>query len=441
LIFDHHGARSIFLKIIVLGLGHLGSTVAACAVADGHEVLGVDTDSRRWGQLSTGVSPVIEPGLTELLRIGYADGRLSARGEPGETIKEADIVIICVGTPRSPSGALDLSQVIAATKTAGLLLRSRSTNKSPLSLVYRCTLTPGTMEGLILPLLQEMSGTPPGILYEACYNPESLREGSAVLDYRNPSRIIVGERFRGATRRVGGLYNAVAAPMYELSYAAAELIKLADNSFHALKIAFANELGRYAVSLGIDAQSFADVFVADDKLNTSKAYLKPGGAFGGPCLRKDTQALAYEMAKGGGETPLISSIIPSNMTHHSYLRDAILSLLPQESDVLVFGIGFKVGSVDLRDSPAVDHALELLGAGHRVSIFDPDVSDLEDFRMRLPAELRDCWVTDASTAVHHASFIVLWKPAPNLSTRAKVFDFQRLGDAQQFLRLAAQAPA
>jgi GDP-mannose 6-dehydrogenase len=417
------------LKIAVLGLGHLGSTVAACAVADGHGVVGVDPDPRRCGPLSTGESPVSEPGLSELLRTGYANRRLSARGDLGDSVKEADIAIICVGTPESSAGTLDLSEVIAATKTAGMALRSRSTKKTSLSLVYRCTLTPGTMEGVILPLLQETSGSPPGRLYEACYNPESLREGSAVFDYRNPSRIIVGERFAGATRRVGGLYSAVAAPMYELSYAAAELIKLADNSFHALKIAFANELGRYAISLGIDAQSIADVFVADDKLNASTAYLRPGGAFGGPCLGKDTQALAYEMAKRGHETPLISSIIPSNRAHHSCLSEAMLSLLPQESDVLVFGVGFKIGSVDLRNSPAIDHALELLAAGHRVSIFDPDVSDLEDFRTRLPAQLRDRWATDVSTAINRASFIVLWKPAPGLLTRGKVFDFQRLGDA------------
>jgi GDP-mannose 6-dehydrogenase len=379
--------------------------------------------------LGTGVSPVREPELNELLHIGYADRRLSARCDLGDSIKEADIAIICVGTPESSSGSLDLSQVIAATRATGLALRSRSTNQRSLSLVYRCTLTPGTMEGVVLPLLQEMSGSPPGLLYEACYNPESLREGSAVFDYRNPSRIIVGERFAGASRRAGGLYSGVAAPIYELSYSAAELIKLADNSFHALKIAFANELGSYATSLGIDAQRLADVFVADDRLNASRAYLRPGGAFGGPCLGKDTKALAFEMAKRGHEAPLISSIIPSNRTHHSRLRDAMLIRLPQGSNVLVFGIGFKVGSVDLRDSPAVDHALELVAAGHRVSIFDPDVSDVEDLRTRLPAQLRDFWVTDASAAIDRAAFIVLWKPAPSLVTRAKVFDFRRLGDA------------
>jgi GDP-mannose 6-dehydrogenase len=415
------------VKIVVIGLGYLGSTVAACAVADGHDVVGVDPDQRRWTPISMGTSPVSEPGLAELLREGFADRRLSARADLGETIEKADMAIVCVGTPRDSSGTLDMGQVISATRAIGFALGSRSMNQAPLSLVYRSTLTPGTMDGLILPLLKETSEVDPGVLYEACYNPEFLREGSAVNDYRHPSRIIIGERAMGTTRRLLGLYDPIDTTIYELSYAAAELAKLADNSFHALKIAFANELGRYATLLGIDAQLLADVFAADDKFNISAAYLRPGGAFGGPCLGKDTQALVQAMTHRGVSAPLLSSIIPSNQTHHSYLRQKILHILPKNSEVLIFGIGFKPGSVDLRESPAVAHALELIAAGHRVSIFDPDVSDVADFCKRLPAQLEDCWAFDAKQASDLAYLVILCKQTSDFPAKTRIFDISRLG--------------
>jgi GDP-mannose 6-dehydrogenase len=418
--------REIFLKIVVIGLGYLGSTVAACAVSDGHDVIGVDPDQRRSTSISMGTSPVSEPELAELLQQGFADHRLSAQDSLGETIEKADIVIVCVATPRDSAGTLDMSQVVSATKAVGLALRRRPVTHAPLPLVYRSTLIPGTMDGLILPLLKETSGVDPGTLYEPCYNPESLREGSAVSDYRRPSRIIIGERRVGASRRLLGLYDSIDTKIFELSYTAAELAKLADNSFHALKIAFANELGRYATLLGIDAGLLADVFAADHKLNISSAYLRAGGAFGGPCLGKDTHALAQAMTERGVVAPLLSSIIPSNWAHHACLREEILHILPENSEVLIFGIGFKPGSADLRESPALALALELLAAGHRISIFDPDVSDVEDFCKRLPAQLEDCWVFDVEQTAARVYLVILCKPTSGFSAKTRIFDICRL---------------
>jgi GDP-mannose 6-dehydrogenase len=294
------------------------------------------------------------------------------------------------------------------------------------------------MDGLIIPLLKETSGGDPGALYEPCYYPEFLREGSAVSDYRHPSRVIIGERRIGASRRLLGLYDSINTKTFELSYVAAELAKLADNSFHALKIAFANELGRYATLLGIDAGLLAEVFAADHKLNISAAYLRPGGAFGGPCLVKDTHALVQAMAGQRVIAPLLSSIIPSNQAHHTYLREEILHLLSENSEVLVFGIGFKPGSADLRESPAVALALELITAGHRVNIFDPDVSNVEKFRERLPAQLADRWAFDIWQTAARADLVVLCKPAPVFSTKPKIFDICRLRTVQAGENLAAQ---
>jgi GDP-mannose 6-dehydrogenase len=420
------------VKIGVLGLGYLGSTVAACAVADGHEVLGIDPDPQRWGAMNTGSSPVAEPGLAKLLQLGFADRRITGRPNFGNMAEEADMAIVCVGTPKDKSGTLDLSQVMSLTKEVGMALRSRSAAKPPLALVFRSTLSPGTMDGLILPMLQQTSQTSPGLTYEPCYNPESLREVSAISDYRHPSRIILGERFPGASHRLLGLYDAIDAPIYELPYAAAEVAKLADNSFHALKIAFANELGKYAISVGIDAQLLADVFVSDNKLNISEAYLRPGGPFGGPCLAKDTQALVQAMLDRGLTIPLLSSIIPSNNAHSSFLFRAVSRILPEAAEVLVFGIGFKTGSLDLRDSPAIALADSLIAAGHRVSIHDPDVTDLDKFCARLPPRLGSCWVSDFQRAASHADLIALWKPAPQFSVNAKIFDFRTLGAAGPF---------
>jgi GDP-mannose 6-dehydrogenase len=410
------------LKIVVIGLGYLGSTVAACAVADGHDVIGVDPDQRRATSINMGASPVSEPGLAELLQAGFADRRLSAQDSLGETIENADMVIVCVATPRDGAGMLDMRQVVSATEAVGLALRRRSVTRAPLSLVYRSTLTPGTMDGLIIPLLKETSGVDPGALYEPCYNPEFLREGSAVSDYRHPSRVIIGERRIGASRRLLGLYDSIDTKIFELSYVAAELAKLADNSFHALKIAFANELGRYATLLGIDAGLLADVFAADHKLNISAAYLRPGGAFGGPCLGKDTQALVQAMTERGVVAPLLSAIIPSNRAHDACLREKILHMLPEDSEVLIFGIGFKTGSADLRESPALALALELIAAGHRINIFDPDVSNVEDFCKRLPAQLEDRWVFDVEQAAARAYLVILCKPTSAFSAKTRVFD-------------------
>lgn len=426
------------MKIVVIGLGYLGSTVAACAVADGHEVIGVDPNQGRAASMNIGTSPVPEPGLAELLHAGFADGRLSARESLGDTIETADMAIICVATPRDGAGTLDMSQVVSATAGVGLALRGRSAAQPPLSLVYSSTLTPGTMDGLIILLLKETSGAGPGALYEPCYNPEFLREGSAVADYRNPSRIILGERQAGSSRRLLGLYDRIDAPVFELSYVAAELAKLADNSFHALKIAFANELGRYATLLGVDAGLLADVFTADHKLNISAAYLRPGGAFGGPCLGKDTHALVQAMTERGAISPLLSAIIPSNQAHHAHLRDEILELLSENSEVLVFGIGFKPGSADLRESPAVSLALELIAAGHRVNIFDPDVSDVEKFRERLPAKLEGRWAFDLWQTAARADLVVLCKPSPVFPTKLRIFDICRLRTGETVENYAVQ---
>ena len=412
------------MKIVVMGLGYLGTTVAACAAADGHDVVGVDPDPERWTAIANGRSPVTESGLGQLVASAVFRKTLSAHPTPGDFCARADMVVICVATPEQIGDGLDLSQIRAATEQVGTALRSRASHNGPVSIVYRSTLPPGTMDNLIVPLVGDSSKGMPGELFEASYNPEYLREGNALDDYRHPSRIIIGERKPGAAKRLHGFYDNIDAPIYEVPYVTAELAKLADNSLHALKIAFANEIGRYARSLNIHPQELANIMLADERLNISTAYLRPGGAFGGACLAKDTKALAEAINRRGLTALLIGAIAPSNVEHHCYLAQLIVDSLPSTSSVLIYGLGFKPGSIDIRHSPAIELASQLQNLGHAITIFDPDVGNVENFCGGLPSSLQNCWAPNVGEAAGRAALVICWKEAPLDLGAKRVFDFR-----------------
>jgi GDP-mannose 6-dehydrogenase len=362
------------MRIAVLGLGRVGVVETACLLRAGHTIIGIDTDPSIIDCFSHGLSPFHEPDVAELLSAGHADGRLAVTLDPGRAA-DADLVFVCVGTPGFSDGSLDLSSLKRAARELGKAVRARSPERAPILLVFRSSMLPGSMEGCVMPEIAEAAGAPAGVGYEVVYHPEFIREGSAVADYLTPARIVIGERQEGSAAALLTLYQQIDAPIFTTSLAAAELVKFADNSFHALKICFANEVGRFAIRAGISPADIFDIFTADTKLNLSASYLRPGGAFGGPCLLKDVGALAAGMRGAGIDAPVIDGIIESNSLHTDFIIEEIERRAPAGSRTLLVGLSFKAGTDDVRDSPLVRLAEYLMDRGHDLAIYDPDILD------------------------------------------------------------------
>jgi len=381
------------MKVIVIGLGHIGIVTVAALLRDGHIVIGVDTDDDICRSLTRGVSPFREPGVQALIASGHAAARLTVTSTLEDTV-DADVAFGCVGTKGLPEGSLDLSNVASAARTLGEAVRARSPERVPMVMVFRSTMLPGSMRGTVLPAVAAAAGEPSGTRYEIAYSPEFTREGTALADYFAPARIVVGEDRPRSRQILLDLHPGIGAPIVSTSFEIAELTKLADNAFHALKVAFANEIGRFALSSGISPSEVFDIFQADTKLNVSSAYLRPGGAFGGPCLPKDVRALAASMDNAGVTAPVIGHINQSNASHTNFLVSEIERRLAPRSRILLFGLSFKPGTDDVRESPLLALAEQLLSRGHALSIYDPDLCDdgAPRGRVSLPSHLFACVV-------------------------------------------------
>jgi GDP-mannose 6-dehydrogenase len=354
------------VKINVFGLGYVGSVSAACLASDGHRVLGIDVDPKKVESINAGLSPVLEPDLPDMMRQAVDSGALRATLNGPE---EADISIICVGTPSNENGSLCLDHVARAVEQIGTFIRTTD----PYHVVcVRSTVLPGSSETMVLPLLEQCSGKVAGRDFGLCMNPEFLREGSSIRDYRCPPFTIIGELDTRSGDVVERLYAGTAAPVVRQPLAVAEMIKYASNAFHALKITFANELGVFCKRLGVDGTKVLDVFCQDQKLNISSAYLRPGFAFGGSCLPKDLRALLYKAKELDIESPVLRSILQSNDNH---IEEAYrLIRRTGKKRVAVIGLSFKAGTDDLRESPVAELIEMLIGKGLEVSIYDEDVS-------------------------------------------------------------------
>jgi GDP-mannose 6-dehydrogenase len=348
--------------IVVVGLGYVGSVTAACLAELGHRVTGVDRDEFKVKAVLAGRAPFYEPGLEELIRTNVAAGRLSARTRLAEALEEAGIVLVCVGTPSERNGNLGLEQLRRVAEEIGEHLASRG---RPLIVAIRSTVFPGTCEEVVAPAL----GGPSAAAIVS--NPEFLREGSAVRDFREPSLLVVGGADGEAVRRVAGIYAGLNVKPCLVSLRTAEMIKYACNAFHALKVAFANEVGTLSAELGLDGGEVLETLCADERLNISPAYLKPGFAFGGSCLPKDLRALAYRAARLDLKLPLTESILPSNQEHLARATRAVLDLGAKR--IGVFGLAFKENTDDLRESPVVALLETLIGKGREVRVFDPQI--------------------------------------------------------------------
>lgn len=360
------------MKIAIFGLGYVGSTAAGCIASEGHSVIGVDVSAAKVEALNSGRAPVYEPGLDEMIAESREAGRISATTSLTDELDDCDIAIVCVGTPSGVDGAHDMRFIVQVTKEIASALKERGRAK-PLTLAYRSTMRPGTCENIIWPIIEDALGQTASDLVELVYNPEFLREASAIADYFAPPKIVIGTLGGVPSANMHALHERIDAPIFEVGLREAEITKFVDNSWHAVKVAFANEIGRVCQNLDISARDVHAIFKSDTKLNLSAYYTRPGGAFGGSCLPKDVRALQYIAADTGSATHLVDSLIRSNEAHkhHQFLKAT--AGLERGAKVLLVGLAFKLETDDMRESPAVDMARKLLEGGFDLDVYDPQI--------------------------------------------------------------------
>ncbi|MBX5479877.1 MAG: UDP-glucose/GDP-mannose dehydrogenase family protein [Pyrinomonas methylaliphatogenes] len=357
------------MRLSVFGLGYVGCVSAACFAKEGHEVVGVDVNSTKVEIINDGRSPIVEPGMDELIAEVVAAGRLRATTAAKEAIESSDVSLVCVGTPSAPNGSLNLTYVKRVCEEIGAAIEGKS---RPHTVVIRSTMLPGTIEGVVVPTLEIYSGKKVGRDIGICINPEFLREGSSLADFYSPPFTLIGADDEETARMVSRLYARIEAPLFVTSIKSAEMVKYACNCFHALKVSFANEIGNICKALGIDSHEVMEIFCRDTKLNLSPYYLKPGFAFGGSCLPKDLRAIMYKAKELDVEAPVLSAILPSNRLQVERAVEMVLRTGKKRIGVL--GMSFKAGTDDLRESPMVALIETLIGKGLQLAIYDKDVS-------------------------------------------------------------------
>lgn len=353
------------MRISIFGLGYVGIVTSACLARDGHSVTGVDVNADKVAALAAGRSPIVEPGVAELLEQGVRDGRIRATTDSGRAVAETDVSLISVGTPSQTNGAPDLSFVMRVCREIGRAIAAKGADHT---VVVRSTVPPGTTErcgGILSDHAGDRS-------VRVAFNPEFLREGSAIYDYDHPPYTVVGTEDPEAERLLRTMYEGVAAPMIVVAPAVSEMLKYVANSWHATKIVFANEVGRLAKEWGLDGRVVMALMVQDHKLNVSAAYLRPGFAYGGSCLPKDVRALVHAATQADVPVPLLTALQPSNQQQVELALAAILEHRPRR--VALLGLAFKSATDDLRESPSVTLAKRLIGEGCELRIYAPDVN-------------------------------------------------------------------
>lgn len=422
----------------VYGLGYVGCVSAVCLAMQGHRVIGVDINQDKLDLLRHGQSPVVEERIGDLTTDVITSGGLTVTSDTQATVLQTDISLICVGTPSTPGGGLSTAFLEQVTTEIGAALAKTSRWHV---VVYRSTMLPGTCEGLLIPKLEQLSGKRFGIDFGVCVNPEYLREGTSVADYFDPPKIVVGASDSRTGDTALSLYAGLPGRRHTVPIKVAEMTKYVDNSFHALKVCFANEVGAICSSLGLDSHEVMDIFLDDTKLNLGPAYLKPGFAFGGSCLPKDVRALTHMARVHEVDIPLLGSLLSSNESH---LRRAIdLAVATGRRKAGVFGLSFKQGTDDLRESPMVELVERLIGKGFQVKIYDANVNlsrliGANQFYVneKLP-HIGKLLAEDVNSTVEHGDVLIVGSRTPevqiaisNAGSEKLIIDLARLPEAE-----------
>jgi GDP-mannose 6-dehydrogenase len=414
-----------------LGLGYVGAVSAGCLAQEGHDVLGVDPEPRKVDLINAGKSPIIEKDIGQIIERQVAAGRLAATVDGIDAVQRSDLALVCVGTPSRGNGDIELKYVKRVCEEIGEALRYH--HGAP-AVVIRSTMLPGTMRELVIPTLEAASGRRAGVEFGVCINPEFLREGSAVHDYYHPPKTVVGEFNRASGDLVASLYARIGAPLIRTDIETAEMVKYADNAWHALKVAFANEIGSLCKSLRVDSHAVMDIFCQDTKLNLSPYYLRPGFAFGGSCLPKDLRALLYKAKTLDVSLPVLGAVLPSNAQQ---IDRAVQAVIEQENRrVGILGLSFKAGTDDLRESPVVELAERLIGKGYELRIYDRNVSLAtihganRDYILHRIPHLARLMAPSLEEVLEHGQTLVIGNSAPEFSDIPR-----RLNDGQTIIDL------
>jgi GDP-mannose 6-dehydrogenase len=358
-----------FPSISVIGLGYVGAVSAACFSKIGHRVVGVDLDTRKTDAINAGKGPLVEHDLDDYIADGVQEGRITAVNSSLGAIVATDMTFVCVGTPSEADGSVNLNALMGAARDIGMAIKAK---RDWHLVVIRSTIPAGTTRTALLPEIERVSGLKAGQDFGLCFHPEFLREGVAIADFFAPPKTVIGEFDKRSGDALAAIYASIEAPLIRTSIEAAEMVKYVDNTWHAVKVAFGNEVGRVAQALGIDSHEVMNIFCQDTKLNISTYYLKPGFAFGGSCLPKDLRGMTGLARKNGIELPMIGSVIESN---HSHLEHSFnLVKATGAKTVGILGVTFKSGTDDLRESPQLELIGRLVTAGYKVKIYDPNVT-------------------------------------------------------------------
>ena len=356
-------------SISVFGLGYVGAVSLGCLARDGHEVYGVDIDPAKLDLVRDGRSPIIEEGMQDLMRAVVNGGGVTVTDSLREAILATDVSFVCVGTPPRPNGNQDLTALLRLAEELGSVLSEKATRHL---IVIRSTVKPGTVDDLIKPLIEATSGLKAGVDFSICFQPEFLREGTSISDYDNPPFTIVGADDEYAMEELRSIFGHLPGEMIQTSIRTAEMLKYACNAFHAVKVTFANEIGRLCQSADVDPHEVMKLVCMDRQLNISPAYLRPGFAFGGSCLPKDLKAMLYLAKTNDVELPMLANVMPSNRTHVDHAIAQVLETGKRRIGVV--GLSFKAGTDDLRESPLVAMVEHFIGKGLEICIYDPAVN-------------------------------------------------------------------
>jgi len=419
------------MKISVFGLGYVGSVSAAWFADQGYCVIGVDPNETKVEMLNRGTAPVLEPELDELVSRAVRAERMRATADAEDAVVNTDVSFVCVGTPSQRNGSLDYTHLIQVCTEIAVALRKKASYHV---VVIRSTVLPGSTLGTLVPLLSGASSKQAGADFGVCSNPEFLREGTAIHDFRNPPKTVIGEIDQRSGDVVAQLYAGLPAPLIRCPVEIAEMVKYADNAWHAVKVSFANEIGKFCKAAGIDSHRVMDIFCQDTKLNISPYYMRPGFAFGGSCLPKDLRALTHRARSLDVSTPLLNAILPSNREQIDFVADMILRT--GKKSVGILGISFKAGTDDLRESPLVDLAERLIGKGLDLRLYDKNVNIAKlmgsnrTYITEMIPHIERLMVESIDEVLAYSEVVVIGNNAPEFALAAK-----RLRPEQQVIDL------